>query len=439
MSKGIYLPRKQRKAVSSTNVRITANRKIDEYLAELYIEEDLEDENMPEPEPRRKETRGIVFRLDRKDRDQEIQDACQIYNVSQKIGFEASCNNVGIPTYTMTYLMDQLASECTELSLRNHGIGSDGIVAVVDLLSGNHTVTTLDLSVNDIQDEGVIPVAKLMQRNRTITHLNISENNIGKKGIEAISNTLISNGSLRCLNLSRNNLTNKDIEYFTSVMQTEELVEVLDLSHNKFKGHTAGVHFAELIRANISLRELNLGWNYFGDNGTREISKDLAHNQNLTKLDLCWNEIKDLGAKDLADVLRLNSCLQELDLSNNRISDTGTERLAWGLEGNATLTNLRIGFNHMTAVGACYLMRSLLKNLNSALEILNLAEVGASNECESLFWNVKRKKPRFRVDDMRSSSGGRCEFVLKPLNTLDLVDTYLTKNNLIDQNEQEDE
>ena len=434
MSKEVCIPQ-QTKAVSSTNVRIHSNRMLDEYV-ELY--EEAHKERTPEPESLAGEAPAPIYRLDRIDRDQEVQDACQIYDLSQKTGFETSCKSMGIPMYAMTYLMDRLASGCSELSLRNYGIGAAGAVAVADLLVRNKTVKKLDLSLNNIQVRGTIAIAKLLEQNPLITELSISENNIGKQGVEAISNMIVVNDSLKYLDLSRNNLTDDDIRFFTNVMQTEDALEVLDLSHNKF-GTRAGVYFGELIRRNCSLFELNLGWNHLGDLGAKEVSQALAENRHLEKLDLCWNEIGHQGAKDVGDALVNNSRLRELDLNNNHITDKGMQWLSRGLEQNDTLTVLRTGYNLITAEGACHLMRSVLKNIAGALEIVHLAEVEATKEFESLFWRVKLKRPRFNAVEMCSASGEIYHFV-KPPNPLSVLDMYLLKNHLgVSRHQQPDE
>ena len=411
----------QSRAVSETNLLIHLNRILDAYDAELKNDE-LIGENTP------LKTTKIVHRLDRKDRHQDVQDACQIHDLSLRESFLTNCEQLGIPPLAMTYFLDRITSGDSELIMRNLGIGPTGSVAVADALARNGTVTRLDLSLNEIQDKGAVAVAKLLEVNSHITNVSLSENRIGKDGTEALGNMLTVNDSLLKIDISRNHLTDEDIQFFSNVLQTEDSLTSLDLSHNSF-GITGGEYIGEMVALNTSLRVLNLGWNRFGDEGVKQFCVGLKENRTLEKLDLCWNEIGHEGAKSIASSIQQNGRLIELNLNNNRITDRGMEKIAKSLELNDTLKVLKIGFNLITSEGACTLLRSLFKNSGSAIEEVRLAEVEINNNIKELYNRLKIRKPRFHLLELSTASGELYNFV-KPQNPMIVLDDYLKRNKL---------
>jgi len=411
----------QSRAVSETNLLIHLNRILDTYDEELKSESII-------VENATLKTTKTIHRLDRKDRHQDVQDACQIHDLSLRESFLKSCEQLGIPPLAMTYFLDRMTSGDAELILRNLGIGPTGAVAVADALARNGTVRRLDLSLNNIQDKGAMAVAKLLEVNSLITDVSLSENKIGKDGADALGNMLTVNDSLLRIDFSRNHLTDDDIQLFSNVLQTEDSLTSLDLSHNSF-GNTGGEYLGEMVERNSSLRELNLGWNRFGDEGVKHICAGLRENRTLEKLDLCWNEIGHEGARYIALSLEHNGKLLELNLNNNRITDRGMEKIARSLELNDTLKVLKIGYNLITAEGACALLQSLIKNTGSAVEEVYMAEVEINTRIKELYLRLKIRKPRFQLLELSTASGDIYHFV-KPQNPMMVLDDYLKRNKL---------
>jgi len=58
-------------------------------------------------------------------------------------------------------------------------------------------------------------------------------------------------------------------------------------------------------------------WQYFGDEGAREISSSLKSNTSLTVLNLVDNNIGDAGAKEILTTLQKNPYLTALNLEYN--------------------------------------------------------------------------------------------------------------------------
>ena len=414
----------QGKAVSNTNLLINLNRLLDDY-EEKMREERAKDESSPDIAD---STEQPVYRLDRKDRDTDVQDACRVHSLSRKESFLRSCEQAGIPPFAMTYFLDRITSGDSEVSMRNLGIGPDGASAVAEALARNSKVTKLDLSLNNIRDEGAVAVARLLEMNSLIVSVNLSENKIAKEGADAIANMLTLNDSLRHFDFSRNSLTDDSVQLFANTLQTDDALETVDLSHNAFSTK-AGEYLGDMIRNNSSLKELSLGWNHFGDAGAKPLCAGIKENRTLEKVDLCWNEIGHRGAVYIADVLEHNARLLELNINNNHITDRGMERIGRSLVANDTLRVLRAGFNLITEAGACSLLRSLAKNPGSALERVYMAEVVVTSAVKESYLRLKLVNPKIQLLEMSSPSGDIYHFI-QPPNPMKILDDYISRNQL---------
>lgn len=63
----------------------------------------------------------------------------------------------------------------------------------------------------------------------------------------------------------------------------------------------------------------------------------------LKQLDLSWNGFGNEGALALGEALKFNTTLVHLNLNNNRITNEGVGMLSRGLEHNDTLQILQVG------------------------------------------------------------------------------------------------
>jgi len=76
------------------------------------------------------------------------------------------------------------------------------------------------------------------------------------------------------------------------------------------------VNLAQALRCNIFLTELDLSFNYVGEEGAGRLAESLKHNTTLTLLDLEANQVGDVGAIKLAEALECNMTLTSLRLSS---------------------------------------------------------------------------------------------------------------------------
>lgn len=96
----------------------------------------------------------------------------------------------------------------------------------------------------------------------------------------------------------------------------------------------------DAVRANRSLRTLELPDNRITDDGAFAIAALLRGNTRLTSLQLARNRIGDGGAAAIAGALEANSTLESLSLHENSIGAAGCQALAAALRANKTLKHL---------------------------------------------------------------------------------------------------
>lgn len=73
-----------------------------------------------------------------------------------------------------TLLFSQLNTVVTDLNLSDNALGTEGTIAVADMLKENCYITHLDLSDNNLSSAGAFALAEMLTTNGTITHCNFS-------------------------------------------------------------------------------------------------------------------------------------------------------------------------------------------------------------------------------------------------------------------------
>lgn len=211
-------------------------------------------------------------------------------------------------------------------------------------------------------DLTVIFAAALLASNGTATGLSAWDAGISDVGIGALSVYLRANLSLRKLNLSQNEISDESGALLAHTLRHHPRLEMLVLHGNRI-GVSGGVELGKLLGANARLQEVLLWGNTLGCEGAIGIARGLgAHDSALTKLDLRNNRIGDDGAAALGGALATSRSLHRLYLSWNRIGDAGAEALALGLRRNAALKELNLLENCVGDTGASALRDALRHN-----------------------------------------------------------------------------
>ena len=121
--------------------------------------------------------------------------------------------------------------------------------------------------------------------------------------------------------------------------------ELIDWSGKGLDSDDARV-VARVVAISGSLKVLNLGRNWIGNEGATAIAEALRVNGSLRQLILYDNTIGDAGAAAIAEALRVNDgSITSLDLSNNKIGDAGAAAIAAALRVGGSLQELYLGGN----------------------------------------------------------------------------------------------
>lgn len=255
----------------------------------------------------------------------------------------------------------------SSVSVNHYGITKNGLYALAQALQVNRSVTTVSLK-NTITDTGSLKsFFDILSGNQTITSINLSGNRIGLHGCKALARFL-REGTCRLadLNLSNNRLTDKSARTLLEALEANESLRALDLSRNALNGKsTTPVLCAFLRSRNTTLRRLDLGWNTLKGKGCSDILQALSGDCTLTNLKLSWNGLGDEGAALISEVLSGADLSSELDLEllGNGITDSGFLKILGALskddEGSKPKI-LRLGENYifeerfeMTTEGHC--------------------------------------------------------------------------------------
>lgn len=117
---------------------------------------------------------------------------------------------------------------------------------------------------------------------------------------------------------------------------------------------------AHYLQKNGSLRQLYIGYNTFGDDGTRHLCKALAQapNSQLELLGLRHCSLGDVAAQAVSELITTSKTLIEVGVDENQIGDAGAQAIAEAIANNKTLAHLYIGMNSLTEDGKAKLLGS---------------------------------------------------------------------------------
>ncbi|MBA2651509.1 MAG: hypothetical protein H0U73_04485 [Tatlockia sp.] len=187
------------------------------------------------------------------------------------------------------------------------------------------------------------------------------------------------------------------------------------------------ITLTRLKNNDASLSSLNLGYNYIGDAGAKDISEALKTNTSLSRLDLRSNQIRDAGVKDLSEALKTNTSLSSLDLAGNKIGADGAKDFSEALKTNSSLSSLNLKLNRIGDAGAKSLSEALktntsLSNLN--LQANQIGAAGAKDISEALKTNTSLSSLNLGHNEIGAAGAKDISEALKTntsLSSLDLV------------------
>ncbi|KAH1171065.1 NACHT, LRR and PYD domains-containing protein 3-like [Mauremys mutica] len=318
--------------------------------------------------------------------------------------------------HSSIYLLCQAlkASNCNlkKLSLGSCGLTAAGFRDLAAVISTSQSLTKLDLGANNPGDAGVQLLCEgLKQLNCKLQSLRLWSCGLTETSCRDLAAVLRTSQSLTELDLSDNILGVSGVRLLCEGLKHPNCkVQRLDF----FSGHLPGAcceDLAAVLRANESLTDLDLGYNYLGDAGVQRLCKGLTHpNCKLQRLGLQGCHLTDAGCADLAAVLRTNQSLTKLELSDNELGDAGVQLLCEGLKQNCKLQSLSLWKCGVTATG-CGALAAVLRASQSLTELQlgenNLGDAGVRLLCEGLKHpNCKlqrlRMKKEYLTEEMRA-------------------------------------
>src|SRR3989338_8950165 len=141
-----------------------------------------------------------------------------------------------------------------------------------------------------------------------------------------------------CVDLSRNDITSSGMDIRSESLRVNSTLQTLIINHNDIEGPL--VLLEEALKANRSLRTLDLSRNLIADDGITSLSRGLRENSALLHLNLSKNPIGAVGAQSIANVLIFTSSLQVLAITCEE--DEGVRCIATALAVNSSLTSLKL-------------------------------------------------------------------------------------------------
>ena len=273
-------------------------------------------------------------------------------------------------------------------------ISAEGVIAIIDCLKYNTTLTRLDLSQNGLSvnemnkilkhiesqcaallleyidlskndsspwgvycaiirhccfnsltlcgDEGmkeyIKEITDSLQKNITLQSLTLLS--IGAVGVESIKMVLVNNSTIKTLNLSWKKLHTKRILLHSIYLPntnddaTQTTVNDTNRVVNVNILCDDGVSHGQLsCRANY---ELTCIINSSRKNAAHVLAFGLCDNTTVEQLDISNNDITDEEAITIIDCLKHNKTLTKLDLSQNRVSTYGMNYMSKHIENHGT-------------------------------------------------------------------------------------------------------
>lgn len=268
----------------------------------------------------------------------------------------------------LDYLVDGLSENISlsSLNLCNNSLGHKSIEKLAKVLT-NTDIRNLDLSFNKILNEGCEYLSLMLsgsyQGYSVIEKLNLSENEITTEGISKLLASLRINSQLTILNLKKNNFASGLSSYLYQCLSENITLQYLNLSHCQISCEGL-IGFSEGLVKNNGLKTLILNNNKIADKGAEYLSYGLSRNKTLKSLSLTNNLIRDKGGLALARAIQDNNSLNELYLKNNCLKDPSASKLSEVTRWKKNILNLTLQLNPCN-LKYIEILKSNIKNNNN--------------------------------------------------------------------------
>ncbi|KAL4230332.1 hypothetical protein ACF0H5_010715 [Mactra antiquata] len=254
----------------------------------------------------------------------------------------------------------------------------------------------LILDGNKINKNRLEYVIDFTDTHRSLSNLSLVDCGLTFKSFKTLGEFLEKNRTIRKLDVSDNNFTDNAGETIANIIEFGENISYLALRGNKLA--ECGPMIGDALKANDTLRHLDLSWNHLRGNAAEGLCKGIQAsiqnriNNGLETLLLAWNGFGFEGSAAMGKALADNTNLHTLDLSNNRIHTRDLFELIKGLEKNKTLTVLKIGHNPITSSMTSVLLAKLYQAKESGIQELDLTGVVVDKEFEGILRDIRQTR-----------------------------------------------
>ena len=242
------------------------------------------------------------------------------------IGFE-SCklndNHVKIITEGIKESKNILA-----LMLRKNEITSQGGFYIAEYLNNNKTLRQLFLGGNNIREKGLKTLLTTMSTtNKNITNLDLSNNNFTLDDFFSLIDYLTTNPILNSLDISGNKLDLKSSIKLGAIICTLRNVKSINMTKMGIISD-----FIPNLFKKFNLEEIILDDNNLEGVGLLMLGKGFSSNKILKKISLKNTKFGSIGLASLLSILKNTKDFKELHLENNTIEDTAVDAIKQTLE-----------------------------------------------------------------------------------------------------------
>lgn len=250
---------------------------------------------------------------------------------------------------TFLFLFKGRFNEATKLLIKLVGPIS-GYDEVFSGLTGDTTVTHLNLSGTSLTPAAIGGLATALKQNKTVVYLDLSQNHLGEAGSEQIGELLLANKKITTLKLMGVNLKDN---------------LGIDCVHN----------IAEALTVNTTLEELDVSKSSIPYDGGIAIARMLAFNKGMKALDIANNNIEDVGIFYLVNDLMQNKHLASLNISGNGVSDEGAAAIAQWLADECSVARIKMENNTKIGPTGVKLITDAILANNSIIEFTGVVDL----------------------------------------------------------------
>ncbi|XP_043928152.1 NACHT, LRR and PYD domains-containing protein 3-like isoform X2 [Protopterus annectens] len=232
-----------------------------------------------------------------------------------------------------------------ELKLSWNNLTSNCCADLSAALSVNQSLVKLDLEGNNLKDEGVnILSTGLQSASCRLKKVRLNLNRLTHMCCQALAASFYRHEPFIELDLSCNELLDAGVKFLSEGLNNPNCkLEKLNISGNRLK-MTSCEQLCSVLCNNKSLLELDLSGNRLDDSGIKSLCIGLKDpNCRIQKLNLYGTDITDISCKYIASALVENLSLKELNLCNNKFGNTGMKYLADALDNpRCNIQNLKL-------------------------------------------------------------------------------------------------